>query len=183
MQEEPTAQEPNPVGRPLKYKTVGDLDMAIQIYFDKQDPHVEEHMVATGVSASGETMFERRKVLTEQKPYTISGLARAIGLTRQSLLNYKARDEFFDSVQAALDRCQEYAESQLFGPYANGAKFNLINNYRGKYQAWADKQEITGADDAPLMPIGLDAAILARRTDRTDGGASPSTAADSSKQS
>ena len=29
----------------------------------------------------------------------------------------------------------EYAESNLFSPYSNGAKFALINNYKG----WADK--------------------------------------------
>jgi hypothetical protein len=125
----------------------------------------------------------QRDIMTEQRPYTMTGLARAIGLTRQSLLNYKERDEYFDSIQAAMQRCQEYAEGQLFGPYANGAKFNLINNYRGKYQPWADKQEITGANDAPLMPIGLDAAILARRTSKADGSTPPSTTADSDQPS
>jgi len=65
----------HPGGRPLKFKTVDDLDMAIQLYFDKQDPHVEKRMVATGVSSSGGTMFDTREVLTEQKPYTMTGLA------------------------------------------------------------------------------------------------------------
>lgn len=32
--------ERNPVGRPLKFKTVAELDMAIQAYFDEQDPHI-----------------------------------------------------------------------------------------------------------------------------------------------
>jgi hypothetical protein len=41
----------------------------------------------------------------------------------------------------AKQRCEEYAESQLYGPYANGAKFNLINNYRSKHQDWAERQE------------------------------------------
>lgn len=36
------------------------------MYFDKQDPHVEEHMVASRVNNNGETMFAPRKVLTEQ---------------------------------------------------------------------------------------------------------------------
>jgi hypothetical protein len=145
MAEDTQPEEPeqsNPVGRPLKYKTADELDLAIQLYFDKQDPHVEEHMVATGVSANGETMFDTRKLLTEQRPYTIAGLARALGIDRRSLLNYKNRDEYFPSIQAALDRCEEYAESQLYGPYANGAKFNLTNNYRGKHQEWSDRQEI-----------------------------------------
>ena len=32
----------------------------------------------------------------------------------------------------------------------NGAKFNLINNYRGKYQPWTDKQVVAGDPEAPL---------------------------------
>src|SRR5689334_9228607 len=138
------SEQPNPVGRPLKFKTVAELDMAIQLYFDKQDPHIEEHLIATGVSATGETMFDTRKVLTEQKPYTSAGLARAMGIDRKTLLNYKNRDEFFPSVQSAIDRLEEYSESQLFGPYANGAKFSLNNNFQGKYQPWTDKQVVAG---------------------------------------
>jgi hypothetical protein len=121
-------------------------------------------------------LFDTRTVLTEQKPYTMSGLARALGISRQALLDYSEREEFLDSIAMAKQRCEEYAESQLYGPYANGAKFNLINNYRGKYQAWADKQELGGPDGAPLMPVGLDAAILQRMT---NGKTSPSTAEDS----
>src|SRR6476469_6887970 len=87
---------PATMGRPLKYQNVGDLDMAIQLYFDKQDPHVEEHMVASGVNNNGETMFATRKVLTDQKPYTMSGLARALGISRQTLLDYSQKDDFLD---------------------------------------------------------------------------------------
>lgn len=145
--EQAAENAPHPGGRPLKFETVDELDMAIQLYFDKQDPHVESHMVATGHNANGETMFETRKVLTDQKPYTMSGLARALGVSRQTLLDYSQRDEFLDSIEAAKARCQEYAESQLFGPYANGAKFNLINNYQGKHQNWADKQAVDHTTD------------------------------------
>ncbi len=63
-------------------------------------------------------------------------------MSRQALLNYSKRDEFVDSLQAAKDRCQEYAEGQLFGPYSNGAKFALSNNYHGEYRPWADRQEL-----------------------------------------
>lgn len=149
-----TNQEPkHPGGRPLTFPTPEELNLAIQLYFDKQDPHVETHMVATGVNANGKTMFEQRDVLTEQKPYTISGLAMSIGLDRRSLLNYKERDEFFPSIQGALDRYQEHAESQLFGPYGNGAKFNLVNNYNGKYQPWADKTAVDHTTKDQPIPL------------------------------
>jgi hypothetical protein len=50
-------------------------------------------------------------------------------------------------------RCQEYAEGQLFGPYANGAKSNLINNYRGAYQPWADRHEVDHTTMGKPMPL------------------------------
>ena len=134
-------------GRPLKFDSVAKLDMAIQLYFDKCDPHVEPQMIAAGVNTNGKTMFDTREVITEQKPYTMAGLARAIGVDRKTLLNYKKRDEYFPSIKAAIDRCEEYAESQLFGPYSNGAKFNLINNYRGEHQDWTDKTNIDHTSD------------------------------------
>jgi hypothetical protein len=146
----PTEDDKHPGGRPLKFKTAAELDLAIQTYFDECDPHIVKHMEASGFNERGQTMWATREIMTEQRPYTMSGLARAIALDRKSLLNYKKRDEFFPSIQAAIDRCQEYAESQLFGPYANGAKFNLINNYRGEYQPWADKQVVAGDPEAPL---------------------------------
>jgi hypothetical protein len=81
--------------------------LAIQTYFDECDPHIIKHMEATGFNERGETMWGERSIMSEQRPYTMSGLARAIGLDRKSLLNYKKRDEFFPSIQAAIDRCQE----------------------------------------------------------------------------
>jgi hypothetical protein len=74
-------------------------------------------------------------------------------LTARLSSTTKKRDEFFPSVQAAIDRCQEYAESQLYGPYANGAKFNLINNYRGEYQPWTDKHEVDHTTKGKPMPL------------------------------
>ncbi len=171
IEESDDAAQKHAGGRPLLFATVDELDMAIQKYFDAQDPHVETHMIATGHTAKGETMFEDRKVLTDQKPYTMHGLARALGIDRKTLLNYKNRDEYFPSIQAALDRCAEYAEQALYTNASNGAKFVLTNNH-----GWTDKQVLAGDKDAPLMPVGLDAAILARRS---GGEASSSPAADS----
>lgn len=170
----------HPGGRPLKFETPDSLDRAINAYFDMCDPHTQRRVVDCGINEKGETIWREREVMTEQQPYTVSGLARSLGVSRQTLLNYRERPEFLDSIEDAKGRCEEFAESQLFGPAANGAKFNLINNYRGKYQQWADKQEVTGADNAPLMPIGLDAAILARMT---NGKTSRSTTDDSSEPS
>jgi hypothetical protein len=149
----------NPVGHPLKYKTKAELDMAIQTYFDMCDPHIEERMVATGVNANGETMFATRKILTEQKPYTMSGLARHIGLTRRSLINYKNRDEFFDSIVSAKQRCEEYWEGRLDSKHDRGAAFNLTNNYDG----WRNRQELTGKDGEDLGKGWADMVAMAQK--------------------
>src|SRR3954464_13386635 len=111
----------NPVGRPLKYKTVEEMDRAINAYFDMCDPHTQRRVVDCGINEKGETIWREREVMTEQQPYTVSGLARALGITRDTLINYKERDEFFDSVTGAYERCHEYAESQLYGRSATGA--------------------------------------------------------------
>ncbi|MFE5643256.1 terminase small subunit [Rhodococcus sp. NPDC056516] len=177
MTEVSETEEKNKGGRPLVFKSVEELDSAINAYFDMQNPHLEDRMVDSGVNEKGETIFLRRKVMTQQKPYTMSGLALALGVNRRTLLDYSKKDQFSPTLEAAKARCESYAESQLFGPFANGAKFNLINNYRGRHQDWSDRQELTGAEGAPLMPIGLDSAILARMQDR--GETPPVTTEDS----
>jgi hypothetical protein len=167
-------QDKNPVGRPLKFKAVEELDQAITSYFDRCDPHVEQRLVDGGVNQNGETIWLKRGVLTEQQPYTVAGLARALGIDRDTLINYKKRDEFFGSVQAAYERCHEFAEQQLYGKSASGASFSLKNNW-----GWKDRQELTGAEGAPLMPVGLDSAIL----ERLNANAARRTEDDSSKPS
>jgi hypothetical protein len=138
--------EKNPVGHPLKYKTAAALDRAINAYFDLCDPHTQRRVVDCGINEKGETIWREREVMTEQQPYTMSGLALAIGLTRQSLINYKNRDEFFDSITRAKARCEAYWEGRLDSKHDRGAAFNLTNNYDG----WRNRQELTGKDGEDL---------------------------------
>lgn len=139
-------EDKQPVGRPLKYKTVDELGLAIQNYFDKCDPHVSKHMVANGINPNGETMFETRQVITEQQPYTMSGLARALGIDRDTLLRYSKKEEFHGTVAMARQRCHEYAESQLFGRSASGAQFSLKNNF-----GWVDKTEVDNTHSGEVI--------------------------------
>jgi hypothetical protein len=176
----PTEQEehtPHAGGRPLKYETAGELESAINKYFALCDPHVEKQMRKVATDLKGNPIFEPIDVLTEQKPYVLSGLARALGIDRRTLLNYSNKEEFFPTIQAAKDRCEEYAEGQLFGPYSNGAKFNLINNYRSdpKKTDWADRHEIDHTSDEKPIPLlaGLVAAGPLVIEDDEDGSAAP----------
>jgi hypothetical protein len=76
-QEPAAAESKHPGGRPLKYETVEEVDRAINAYFDLCDPHTQRRVVDCGINEKGETIWREREVMTEQQPYTMSGLARS----------------------------------------------------------------------------------------------------------
>mgnify|MGYP006921309821 CR=1 FL=1 len=126
------------VGRPPKYKTVKELQLLIDAYF--------ESCWAQKIDMFGNLMYfkengkkTKRPVMIQIKPYTITGLALSIGTTRETLLDYQAKNQFSDTIKRAKDACQNYAEESLFvGKNPAGAIFNLKNNYG----QWKDKQEV-----------------------------------------
>ena len=98
--------------RPKKFNKAEDMQKVIDNYFNDCDE--------------------------KSRPYTVSGLANALDLTRQSLLNYAEDDEFFDTIKRAKSKIEQFAEECLFvGNNTAGVIFNLKNNYN-----WKDKQEI-----------------------------------------
>lgn len=101
-----------PGGRPLKFKTVQDLEDQIKQYFKNCDS-IEE-------------------------PYTITGLAVALDTSRETLCNYEEREEYFDTIKRAKDKCEKYLEINALKGKLNPAFsiFNLKNNY-----GWKDKNE------------------------------------------
>lgn len=75
-----------------------------------------------------------------RKPPTITGLALALGFaSRQALLNYEAKDTFYDTITRAKSRVEQYTEERLFDKDGNaGAKFSLMNNFKG----WKEQQDV-----------------------------------------
>lgn len=73
----------------------------------------------------------------ESKPFTVNGLALALGLCRQSLLNYGEKPEFLDAVKEIRATLEDHWESRLGGTNAAGTIFWLKN------QGWSDKTEQT----------------------------------------
>ena len=62
------------------------------------------------------------KVLVQVKPYTVTGLAFALGTTRDLLLVYEKNDEFSDTIRRTKEACQASAEEALFvGKNPSGA--------------------------------------------------------------
>ena len=85
-----------------------------------------------------------------QRPPTITGLALALGFTsRQALLNYQAKKEFFDTITRAKARVEQYAEERLFDKEGQkGAQFSLRYNFSG----WKDEQDNI-PDDVPVQIV------------------------------
>jgi len=127
-------------GRPLKFKTVEELQKKIDAYFDSCWEEREEK------DGNGD-VFKRYKV--QITPYTITGLALALDTTRETLMDYEEKDGYSDTIKMAKLRCQNFAEQQLFtGKNAAGPIFALKN------YGWRDKieNELTGKDGKDLIP-------------------------------
>ncbi|WNX84377.1 terminase small subunit [Agathobaculum sp. NTUH-O15-33] len=125
------------MARPLKYKTVEELQTAIDEYFQSCEGTVLK-------DEDEQVVFDKfgRPVIVGEKPPTVTGLALFLGFhSRQALLNYQVKKAFNDTITRAKSRCEEYAEARLFDRDGfNGARFSLTNNFRG----WADKPEDSG---------------------------------------
>ena len=117
-------------GRPLKYKTVAELQQAIDAYF-------KDMKTVLYTNAEGVPIYE---------PLTITGLALALDTTRQTLMEYQERDAFVDTIKKAKTRIENYAEKRIFGNAPTGAIFALKN------YGWKDKveNELYGKDGGAI---------------------------------
>lgn len=95
------------VGRPLKFKSVEDLEKKIEAYFVSVVP----------------------------RQYTITGLAMALDVDRDTLLNYEDRPEFFGTIKRAKTRIEWGYELTLRERGSSGDIFGLKNF------GWTDKSE------------------------------------------
>ncbi len=126
-----------PGGRPPIFNNVEDMKDAIEAYFIScQDPDDSNKYI---------------------RPLTVTGLANSIGMTRESLLNYEEKDEFFLTIKEAKSKVEQWVEEYLFtGRNQTGAIFNLKNNYKG----WKDRQETDITSDG--KPIIIDHSLIAK---------------------
>jgi hypothetical protein len=85
----------------------------------------------------------------KDKPFTVNGLALALGMTRETLLRYAEKDGFSDAVKAVRARLEDHWESRLAGPNATGTIFWLKN------QGWSDRteQQISGPNGGPVEQV------------------------------
>ena len=125
------------VGRPPKYKTVNELVKIIDEYFRscwKQKIDMFGNPIFVKDKSGKKT---NEPVMVQVEPYTVTDLARAVGMSRQALIDYEKKDEFLDTIKRAKQICEGYAEKSLYvGKNPTGAIFNLKNNW-----LWKDKVE------------------------------------------
>lgn len=114
-------------GRPPLYDSAEELDKLIQKYFDD--------------------------CIKDKRPYTMSGLAYALGMDRRTLINYGKDEKFFHSVKRAKEFVEQSLEEKLISTpgIATGIIFNLKNNYD-----WKDKQEIDADVKTTEIRVDLD---------------------------
>ncbi|RDH76352.1 hypothetical protein DVS77_21600 [Mycolicibacterium moriokaense] len=188
----------HPGGRPLKFKSVAELRKKIDAYFSQCDPHMVE--ITEWVQArtkDGKLKKDKNglnylvqvthKVMTDQVPYTITGLALALNTSRETLLDYESgnRDKkeddegydpdvakFSDTIKRAKLRCEQFNEQMLFSSTPTGSIFNLKNNY-----GWKDKIEQDLTSNGETIAPRIVSPIQPRNA-RTEAQAEPSNPAD-----
>lgn len=121
-------------GRPLAYKTPGELQKAVDKYFNSCQAQAKDKDGNLEYGKDGEPIY------IFIKPLTITGLALSLGFTsRQSLLNYQERVDFVDIITRAKLQIEDYlATASMDNKAFQGCKLNLTANFGG----YADKQEV-----------------------------------------
>lgn len=137
-------------GREKNYKTPKELQKAVDSYFDYQDDHPLYKTEFHGRDAN-------ECKIPIQRPYTIEGLALALGFTnRVSLMNYERTEgyePYFNIILHAKEKIRnqwiELGIANLANP--GFTKFILINNAR--YQ---DKSEVDHrSGDRSMQPMNV----------------------------
>lgn len=102
--------------------------------------------------------------MTDQRPYTMAGLAESLAISRQALIDYAERKEFLDSVGAAKEKVHRFTEEQLFGRASSGAAFGLLNNWDGRTSRKSTRLRTVATSILSLHLLSLSCESLHRRT-------------------
>ena len=108
-------------GRPVKYATPEQMQGIIDEYFREREE--------------------------KGLPFTITGLALALDMTREGLCFYADKEEFTDTIKKAKLRVEGYAEDSVYTSRNPAGAIFILKNF-----GWSDTQklELTGADGGPV---------------------------------
>jgi len=84
----------------------------------------------------------------DDRPFTMSGLAVALHMSRQSLINYSNKDEFFDTIKEARQKVEAQLEENALANKTNSifTIFNLKNNF-----GWRDTVEVKADEETSKL--------------------------------
>lgn len=117
-------------GRPLIYKTVEELQACIDEYFTYCDNRTKKLW---------DDKLQKEFMISDPAPYTMHGLARALHISRQALMEYSHREQFGDAIKEAREKVAEDVETRMMdGKAQSGAIFNLKNNFGWKDETKSD---------------------------------------------
>lgn len=144
----------NPGGRPPRYKSKEEIEGLIEAYFRECDgvPFYNDDGKPLRTD-KGYILYEK-----SPKPPTVSGLAYALGFaSRQALINYQVKKEFHDTITRAKLYIEAYTEGRLFDKDGvQGAKFSLINNFKGWKEHPKEDTEREALDKLDELIRGID---------------------------
>lgn len=112
----------------MKYTDPDKLQEAIDEYFNLCDARIQ-HVYDKKSGAVIE--------IINPEPYTMAGLAYAMGIDRDTLLRYSKDALFYGAIKRARNKVQLDVERRLMEGQATGAIFNLKNNF-----GYVDKTEV-----------------------------------------
>ena len=121
-------------GRPLKFNSPEEMQLAIDKYIDECENNTRE----VYSKAAQEIV-----TIAAPIPLTIEGLVYELDIERQTLLNYQAKDDFFDTIKKIKDKVlKNQVEMAMSGESDKVMTIFLLKNNQG----YADKTEshITG---------------------------------------
>ena len=148
-----------PAGRPPKYSTAEKLQAAVNAYFTDCDAKI----IIKQVVQKGEIVE-----VPTPLPYTVIGLANALGVDRRTINNYKDSDTFFPIIASARARIEEQNLAMgLIGAHDSRiAALNLASNYGySEKSASEDPQEARAkllAELVQALPPDLISALRGR---------------------
>jgi hypothetical protein len=136
----------HPGGRPLKYGNVEELRKRIDAYFDslwEEDWRPITDKQGLIVEWVQQKDKDGNPLMKLKEQPTITGLAMYLDTSRETLINYQARDQFFEIIKKAKDLCEYWTEKDA----SNGTINYALGIFKLKNYGWVDKVEISNSSD------------------------------------
>ena len=138
------SKKKHPGGRPLKFPTPEAMQEKIDEYFKECDENTKAF-----ITKDGDVMEVPQPI-----PYTIEGLAVALGVDRVTLLNYEKRDEFFSTIRSAKDKVlRNMTERSLIGDNVASVSIFLLKNNYGYRDTQHVEQETTTFEKPKVVKL------------------------------